>query len=279
MNTDETPGEERSEIDDLAEVIRLQAEALARISGRMAGHMPGPSDRAARKDALPAVRPERRAQVPALADVPALSEESLPVLNAFKKFLEAERRRARIRLLLVSLLFVVLLAGVLVGALWLGRAHMDGVSLELKRQQEQAAQVKADAEAEMKRLAAEAQAAAQTALVLRRDLTNTVLSTRSNLTAQLGNRDAELERLKDSLVSLQLENAGLSRTLNTLMSHVTVQPQPPESSGDNRAPAASPQGSNAVPARLTDPAHASQPLLISAPNLRQPVQFRLPPSP
>ena len=98
----DTPNDEgkRSEIGNLTEILRLQAETLARMTSRMGAGVP-PDPPAARlpQGARFADDDEDddatgNSALPVLARDPSVSGESLPVLNTFRKFLADERRRA-----------------------------------------------------------------------------------------------------------------------------------------------------------------------------------------
>lgn len=277
MNDNDRPQGERRDMDDLAEVIRMQAEALARITQRMADQRaPAPAPASERPippvkhpvDVLPVAPAGGSSNLPALADDPALSAESLPVLNAFKRFLEAERRRARRRLLVLTALFVLLLGSVLLAFLYLGRTHVERLDAALKAEREKVARVQDTTDSKLKNVVAEVKQAADVASGLRRDLTNTVLLTRSNLTAQLDSRDGELERLKDVVAALQIENATLANTLNALSTPAPVALPMPVEETPVLGPVAA-EGTQGV----------SRPVMIKTSKSGNTVPFRLPASP
>lgn len=200
--TQKTGGDNRG-MDNLTEVLRLQAEALARISERMAG-MPGPgSSGGGPLVALPP-RHEPRGDhgLPVLAEDPMLSDESLPVLNAFRKFIDAERRRARIRLIWASIAFVILLAGVLASVIVVGRAKSRELKADIQAAREQTDQVRVSADTELKKVS-------EVAGNLKTDLNRGLQAAQSNVVSQMGTRDAEIEKLKDTISSLEIDNAML----------------------------------------------------------------------
>ena len=203
--THKTSGDNRG-MDNLTEVLRLQAEALARISERMAG-MPGPGSGGG-GGPLVALPPRHEPGgggvhgLPVLAEDPVLSDESLPVLTAFRKFIDAERRRARIRLIWASIAFVILLAGVLAGVILVGRAKTRELKADIQAAREQTDQVRLSADTELKKVA-------EVAGGLKTDISRGLQTAQSNVVNQMGARDAEIEKLKDLISSLEIDNATL----------------------------------------------------------------------
>ncbi len=190
---------DKKAVDDLTDVLRLQAEALARISERVAG-MQAPQGGGGTLVALPPRHePGGAHNLPVLAGSPALSEESLPVLNAFRQYLDTERRRARIRLVWAAFTFAVLLVAVLSAVLYLGRARADQLTAEIQAARKQAEGVRTSADAGLR----------EAADSLKRDIAFGLQAARSNAASEIGTRDVEIDKLKDTISSLEVENAML----------------------------------------------------------------------
>lgn len=200
-------------MDNLTEVLRLQAETLARISERMAG-LQSPAPRGGGLPPPMALPPRRDAGgehgLPALAEDPSLSEESLPVLNAFRKFIEAERHKARVRLVWAALAFVVLLAAVLAAVLYLGRAKAEDLQSAIRATRQQAAEARASAEAEAKKMA-------DTTALLKSDINRGLVAAHSNVVNQMGTRDAEIDKLRETISNLEMDNAELVGKLKAVI--------------------------------------------------------------
>jgi hypothetical protein len=211
-------------VEGLTEVLRLQAEALARISERMAGLRAKPAESAAPPpagDPAWAGAGDEGRYLPAMAGDPALKEESLPVLNSFRKFLDQERRRARQRLLWLSLGFTVLIAGVLALVLWMssqGEKSLRG-DLEAARQRLEKNRVAVDEE--LRAMAAvSARSASELRADVRRNLVLNQTALASNVTSELSGRDEDINRLKEKVSSLEIENAMLAGQLKELARRV-----------------------------------------------------------
>lgn len=263
--------DDHKESASLGEVIRLQAMALARMSERMTnqeGVQPG---------SLPAPRPLREeGNLPVLAGDAALSEESLPVLNSFKKFLAAERRRARRRVIWVS---VALGAGLMivvgVGA-WAGRERIAALRDDIAAANVRSEEARLKAAAEIKK---STDSAAAAAALLRQDLRRNVQSSHSilssNLTTQLVGRETELEQLKEKLSTLEIENAMLASQLKEL-AETSRQLQENYAAWIQSGPAmATPEEEPAdIPAEAK-----TLPLLIQSRGQKRAVQLRVPMTP
>ncbi len=269
-DTQKTSGDNRG-MENLTEVLRLQAEALSRISERMAS-MPGPGGGGgAPLMALPPRHePGGSHGLPVLAEDPVLSDESLPVLTAFRKFIDAERRRARIRLIWASIAFVILLTGVLAAVAVVGRAKTRELKADIQAAREQADQVRVSADTELKKVS-------DVTVNLKTDLSRGLQAAQSNVVNQMGTRDAELEKLKDTISTLEIDNAMLVGKLKDigertekLNTAYETQAQQMQSFSDAMQPPPPTVGPVATP-----PASAAAPTGISVPVTPQ-VQFRLP---
>jgi hypothetical protein len=236
---------------DLAEVIRLQAEALARISGRMSGHrteregrdIPPPGrGRSESGDVLLARRPAAHDDsLPVLGDDPALSADQMPVLNAFKKFLDMERRRTRRRMIEGGILVGLLLVGVLTAGFVLGRNRLAELSDRLREQRESSERARLDTETELRRVAwaaqelrtarsladADLRRLQENAALLRHELTNQVLQARTQLVTEISRQSQDLERMKKMIASLESENVRLQTDLADIRTAPPVLPPTP----------------------------------------------------
>jgi len=210
-------------MDGLTEVLRLQAEALSRISERMAG-MRGSQPESAPIPPPPPVYQglgRESGSLPVLARDPVLSDDSLPVLNTFKNFLEQERRHARKRLLWVLLSFTMIFSGVLSVIVWLNGERSREIKSEIVQTNARAERSRLDSEAELKRLGENmSNTATQNVSQMRKDITRNILWAHSvlasNVSSELSGRDSETERLKEKISSIEIENAMLARQIEEL---------------------------------------------------------------
>ena len=226
-NEKQTPDQDQRSMDGLTEVLRLQAEALSRISERMSGMRgtipePGP----AKLKATPGKsEPQAGIHLPVLSGDPAVTEDSLPILNSFKKFLDDERRQTRKRILWVVLGVTVCFAAVLAVIVWLNSEKVNSLNTDIARQRERTEKTRQDAESELKRVESKAtQAVAQNAATLHKDITRNILWAHSvissNVSSELSGRDNEVDRLKDKISALEVDNTMLTRKLNELSRRV-----------------------------------------------------------
>jgi hypothetical protein len=202
--TEEHKPDDEPTAPDLNEVLRLQAVALARMSERMNMHQSG----AARP--LPPVQDRTGSCLPMLASDVALSEDSMPVLSAFREFLDQERRRTRARILWISLLFVVLFSASAAVLVWMGREHIQELRADIGTANRKVEASRERADAEIRKISERAN---QSATVLKRDLNSSMTQAQSvlasNLNTKLQRSDAEMDLLKDKLSALEIENAVL----------------------------------------------------------------------
>lgn len=211
-------------VDGLTEVLRLQAEALSRISERMSG-MRGVSSGTAPQPPPPSAAPGPEAapgsHLPVLAGDPALDEDSLPVLNSFKKFLDQERRRARKRILWVLMGFTVAFSGVLVLIVWLNGERVNALKTDILQEKAVAEKTRQEASAEIRKVAeGAAMSATQNATAMRKDITRNILWAHSvissNLSSELSGRDGEIDQLRTKVDALEIENTMLTKQINEL---------------------------------------------------------------
>lgn len=214
-------GSESRGMDGLTEVLRLQAEALSRISERMADSRGVHGDASQGLPSSPHEQVRDPAHLPVRAGDPALTEESLPVLNSFKKFLDQERRRSRQRMLWVLFGFSAVIAGVLVIIVRLNHDRATALEADIVQAKAKAEQVRSEAGQEIRQMGEKASLmAAQNANQMRKDITRNILWAHSvissNVNSELSGRDGDLDRLKDKVSSLEIENAMMSRKVMEL---------------------------------------------------------------
>jgi hypothetical protein len=223
-NKDGLDSEHRG-VEGLTEVLRLQAEALSRISERMSGmgsagvkFPPPPSGKAPRQDSM---------NLPALAGDPALSEESLPVLNSFKQFLDQERRRGRKRFIWGVLGLVVVFACVLAVLVKLNSERVRSLTADLEKTSTRIERSQLSTEAELKKVSNQAaQTAAKNVATVRSDITRNILwahsTLASNMNTELTDRDSQIERLKEKVSTLEVDNTMLTRQVAELIQRVQI---------------------------------------------------------
>ncbi len=260
---------------DLNEVLRLQAVALARMSERMN------SRPAALPSNLPPLREHTTSNLPVLASDAALSEDSMPVLSAFREFLELERRRSRVRLMWISLLFAVLFASSVAVLLWMGHERVRELKADIGAANEIVEASRVDANAEIKKLSATAQ---QSIEAMKQDLNRSVSSAQvalgSNITVGLKNQDAELDLLKEKLSALEIENAMLVGRLNVTAENEPLnQESPAEDVGVDHAVTGSESVEGVInPVEATNVVNSTgrDPILIYTPAYNRRVRMRVP---
>ncbi len=214
-------------VEGLTEVLRLQAEALSRISERMAGSGFGQSAGKAPPQSQKKEPSQDGFNLPVLAGDPSLKEESLPVLNSFKQFLEQERRRGRKRLMWGLLGFTVAFSGVLVILIQMNREQELALKTDIQRTSTRLDRSQQMAEAELKKVADKAaQSVANQAATIRTDITRNILwahsALASNMNSELNGRDGEIERLKEKVSTLEVDNTMLARKVAELVQRVKI---------------------------------------------------------
>lgn len=273
---------------DLNEVLRLQAVALARMSERMDSYRTA----AAGKPSVPPPEAERHGSphLPVLASEARLTEDSLPVLNAFREFLEQERRRTRARILWVSLSFAVLFAATVTTVMWMGRERLSELRNDLGSTSRRVDERIQAASAEMQRAS---EVAGRTASILKRDMNSTLTMAQStmasNLNAEMKSRDVEIDLLKEKLSSLEIENAVLVGRLREAtrsmearaegMREETVAPEEQTAEAESGEPEPGVEKGVASSRPATNDAMAeflAPPIVIQTPAYNRPVRFKMP---
>lgn len=307
MNDINAPSDKTAnELNSLSEVIRRHAEELSRISGRLAhdavnvsahGIPEPPSTPSPRPwqetGAKPPVqtetifnfRGESANTLPArAADAAALSSDSLPVLTAFREFLEQERQRARQRTIRLGLAMIAASAALVVGGLLAGHWYVrrtrtkieaGQVRIEAARKATDNRLVQyADKTVVLERTIArdrqELRSVAGVASNLNRVIAAdkmAVAKTQAELTELLVAQAAEMEKLRDAFTTLEIENATLSGNLKNMAARLagyeTTASQEPKPEGEETigtppdvektTPAPGTASKPAVPFRLPEP--------------------------
>ncbi len=216
---------EKKGVESLAEVLRLQAEALSRISERMAkmNQVTGkpPSPFLGKEQSMNGVH------LPALAGDPSLNEDSLPVLNSFKQFLAQERRRGRKRFVWGLCGFTLVFACLLVAIVLFTRARDEALKADIEQTSTKLDRSQKDAESNLKKaLDKTAQTTAKSEAVIRSDITRNILwahsALASNMTTGLSDRNGQIERLKEKVSSLEVDNTMLSRQVAELAQRIQI---------------------------------------------------------
>jgi len=270
---------EHRAMDGLTEVLRLQAEALSRISERMAGMRGAPPD-STPIQVPPPFQPgvgRESGNLPVLAHDPALNEESLPVLNSFKNFLDQERRRTRKRLLWVLLGFTMVFSGVVVVIVWQNSESAQEIKADIAKTSNLAKQSRLETQAEIQRLGEQASVTAtQNVSQMRKDIARNIVWAHSviasNVSSELSGRDSEAERLKEKISSIEIENAMLSRRVVELGLRVSALEDRDRVSADLEA-----QAQESFPRTNTPSASAKPaPVIINSPKYGRSFQLRMP---
>lgn len=260
-------------VEGLTEVLRLQAEALSRISERMSethgfgsgSAIPPPEAHEPRRDA---------AHLPVLAGDAALNEDSLPVLNSFKKFLDQERQESRKRLMWTLLGFAAVFTAVLAVIVWFNGEKSNQMEADVR-------QTRQEADAGMKRLAEQsALTATQNVNQMRRDLARNILWAHSLITSnvndELSGRDSEVERLKDKISAIEIENAMLSRQVMDMEERLKQVETSLKDSQEEAALEAQIRAQDAAATNRKASAETTSPLTINSAKFNRTFKLRMP---
>ena len=232
---------------DLSEVLRRQAEELARLSRQLSGTVPGPGltpsverEVGAEKPPVQTWMPPVKAgpvagesALPVLASDPALSADSLPVLDAFRQFLDEERRRTRRRMVRLMLAGGGLVVAAVAVLAWVFTRSLDETRRNLQVTQMKASQMAADQAKRVgqvslttsnleRRLTVERQKV-QSVVVAATNLQKTLEAesarheqTRAVLESTIREQQEEIQRLHDMLTTLEIDNALLMGSVREL---------------------------------------------------------------
>jgi len=138
----------------------------------------------------------------------ALDEDDLPVLTAFREFLEAERRRTRRQIRRLIALFIAGFALVAAGGTWLVRLWVLQLEARLETEKVQTLVRQAETTSNL-------QTVARTAVALKREVAESAQKSAA-VEADLARQREEVARLLDSLRALEVENALLERAVRRM---------------------------------------------------------------
>jgi len=236
MNESDHAGDKAaSDLTNLSDVIRRHAEELARLSGRLAydASQPPPGVAMPPPVQTPVFTPrgDKGANLPARAGDPSLAGDSLPVLTAFREFLEQERLRTRRRMMRVG--YLTLAGAMILVAIGLLVGHWDvsqtRIKLEAARRASDAKLSKyGDRAVKVERaLAREWQdlraAAGATSNHLNRMIISekkAMLVNQSAIVERLLEQTAELEKMREAITALEIEKASLAGNLSTMAAEI-----------------------------------------------------------
>lgn len=135
-------------------------------------------------------------------------EDDLPVLNAFRQFLDAERRRARRQLITLIAVFTVILLGLAGGGFWFVRNALHKVEAGLETD-------KVRYEEERLSTVSNLQNVAKVAVSLKKDVLDT-RNASSVIQEKVKAQSTELTRLLDTITTLEIQNSTLQRSVGLL---------------------------------------------------------------
>lgn len=138
----------------------------------------------------------------------ALEEDDLPVLNAFRQFLEAERKRARRQLVRLMVLFSIAVLAALAGGVYVVRDWMRQVARGVENEKSRTESIRSESFSNI-------QTVARAAVTLKRDVMEGAKKSAA-VEADLERQRAELARLMDTIVTLEIENAMLQRSVRKI---------------------------------------------------------------
>jgi hypothetical protein len=135
-------------------------------------------------------------------------EESMPVLNAFRQFLEAERRRSRRQMITLVCVFSVLVAALLGSGGWYLKSRLasleSGIESDKIRSQE-------DLLASVSNI----QSVARTAVSLKKDVIDT-RKISAVLNEKVAEQSGELSKLIDTITTLEIQNSLLQGSVRKI---------------------------------------------------------------
>ena len=256
---------------DLNEILRLQAVALARMSERINAQYTSPVK------ALPPLQERSGLHMPILTSDAALSEDSMPVLNAFREFLDQERRRTRARILWISLLFAVLFAASVAAILWLGRERLQELRADIGVANRKVDASRERASDEIKKIS---ETATRSVTAMKRDMSMAQSAIVSNLNDKLQNRDVETELLKEKLSNLEIENAMLIGRMRDSADRAEARQATEEAADADGAEMLDPMDDNigVVTDETNDVVQSKDmaPIVIQTPSYNRPVRLKVP---
>jgi hypothetical protein len=176
-------------------------------------------------------------------------EEDLPVLNAFRQFLDAERRRARRQMIIMITVFTVILVGMAVGGTWFVRKALSRMETGIESD-------KVRFEEDRLATVSNLQTVAKVAVSLKKDVLDT-RTTSSVLQEKVKKQSGELDKLLDTISTLEIQNSTLQRAMRLLdkaMEPSYERPEPVIREQGPRQPFAEPVSRRPEPAIAPAPA-------------------------
>lgn len=308
MTNNETKSEPAAGgLSDVSQLLRRQAEELSRLSQQLSGAAPSagtavPVDRTPSAEKppvqtwMPPGKPPFAAvgggesHLPVLASDPALSADSLPVLDAFRQFLDEERRRTRRRMIRLMAGGAVIILGIMAVVAWGIDRSIRQTRHELQITQQKTSQL-ATAQAD------QVGKVSLTASNLERRISYERLKVQSVATnlqkmveaekqrsdqvlnrtaATMTDQQEEIQRLKEMIATLEIDNALLMGSIKELKGEGDAAPQQPGLPvGLNRAEEF-PLPDGAWIAPLPEPSMAPSPAYETLPGARVPVRLPKP---
>jgi len=255
MNTDSKNDTTPNGMSDISKLLQKQAEELSRLSQQLSGTTsatgtPPGGERNFGAEKPPVQTwsvpvktvPAGESQLPVLASDPALSADSLPVLDAFRQFLEEERRRTRrrmIRLMVVGGLIVLGIMGIVAWGIdqSIRQTRHDLHLTQMKASQlatvqaEQVGQVSLTASNLERRMIVERQKV-QSVAVAATNLQKIVEAeklqndlARGQTKETINDQQEEIQRLKELVTTLEIDNALLTGSIKDLKGEGDAAPE------------------------------------------------------
>ncbi len=248
MKTDSKPDSTPGGLTDISQLLQRQAEELSRLSQQLSGTNSAPGTPPGGERPFGAEKPpvqtwplpvktvpvgDHSSHLPILASDPALSADSLPVLDAFREFLEEERRRTRRRMIRLMTAGGLIILGIMGVVAWgidrsIRQTRHDLQITQVKASQlateqaEQVGQVSLTASNLERRMLVERQKVQSVAMAatnlqkmveaekIRND------QVRSQTAETMNDQQEEIQRLKEMITTLEIDNALLTGSLKEL---------------------------------------------------------------
>jgi hypothetical protein len=231
---------------DISQLLQRQAEELSRLSQQISGTASAPGgpsggDRNFGAEKPPVqtwpipvkAGPANESQLPMLASDPSLSADSLPVLDAFRQFLEEERRRTRRRMIRLMTVGGLIVLGIMGVVAWGIDRSVRQTRRDLQVTQVKASQLATEQAEQVGKVSMTA-SNLERRMILERQRVQSVAVAATNLqkiveaekirndqirgqTAEtIGDQQAEIQRLKEMITSLEIDNALLTGSIKDL---------------------------------------------------------------
>jgi|GEM_PF-4700333 len=198
---------------------------------------------------------------------------SLPVLEAFQEFIQAERRQNRHRMVVLSVFFLLVFIAALAMMLLLGAIHFNRVKADMKRMRDQVqaldrthGQLQAETREMLARLTEKA-GQIQSAMTNEQ---NDVAATREQLAGKINAIDEELLDLRTIITELETQNSALKTNLTHIQQQAEAAAYRPPSPPPADKPIAEPPPAKINFTPLTVPVH------VPGKSYEVPVQMLIP---